>query len=468
MVKKRGHKVALDKPIQQLYKGEWIVALLILAAFTLLYNQYWDMELTVWQGEDLLHCLFSGKFFDFYDVTLTKALAGEYGIAAASMGANYNILLYIMVAVLVLPFHVWSSFTHQPYNMMIVVIYINIVIAILVVWSASLLKKLVVTMGIIEKKASLISFLYLTSLMTLVSTVGFCQLDIIYIIIVLMSLEWYLKKKYHKFALGFSFAISLKYFPLLMFVPLLLLAQKDIKKIVLHMMEGASIPAMFWIVFGRTEAYRATKQAMEERYFFVDRLFENGIDLFWHGKVLLFLSAIILICIVAYDRDVADEDRWKYVIMLPLLATVSFSTLVLTHTQWYVMMCPFIAMALGTNLTRRSFAWIEMIFSTVSCFVFALEYWNHGILACITGGNTMQSVIFQQVIDTQRYKDVETTMFTITIGYFVLMWCKDILKQGAEEQNSKETLVSRGQVWLRMGIAIFNIALLSLVWLQRI
>lgn len=461
-------KVKLGQPVEKIYKAEWIVALLILVGFTLLYNQYWDMELTIYQGKDFLQCLFSGKVLDFYGITLEKALAGEYGAQAASMGANYNIVLYAVMGVLIFPFYLLEKLLRFTCNMKLLVVYINVFVALLVVWSGMLLKNLVVAMGITEKKGSLISFLYLTSLMTLVSTVGFCQLDIIYMLVVLISLKWYLEEKYHKFSLGISFAISLKYFPILMFIPLILLVEKDVKKLLIYMIEGAALPAMFFLVYGRTEAYHVTKQAMEERYFFVGRLFENGIDLFWNGKFLFFLGVMVLICIITYDYNTTKEERWKFVIMIPLLTTVSFSILVLTHTQWYIMMCPFIAMALGTNITRRSMPWLEIVFSTLSSFVFALTYFNNGILAIIFHREVTQSVIFQQIIDSEKYMDVKTTLFTITIGYFVLRWSRDVMKEDIEAQNTESAIVTRGQLWIRMAIAAFNMILLGYAWLRGI
>ena len=76
------------------------------------------------------------------------------------------------------------------------------------------------------------AYLFLSSAVVFVEIGLVGQLDVLAFPFLLLGIYYYQRKNYKKFILFFSIAISFKLFPLFIFIPLVLLYEKNVLKII--------------------------------------------------------------------------------------------------------------------------------------------------------------------------------------------------------------------------------------------
>ncbi|MBO4389655.1 MAG: hypothetical protein J5825_02195, partial [Lachnospiraceae bacterium] len=110
------------------------------------------------------------------------------------------------------------------------------------VLSAAVFCEIAKLLGFQMRRRRLLGYAALTVPLALYSQFIFCQYDIFTVFFVLLGIYFYLKGDLLKFALLFGFAITFKYFALAIFVPMLLLKEKNPLKILLYLILAAVIP----------------------------------------------------------------------------------------------------------------------------------------------------------------------------------------------------------------------------------
>ena len=442
--------------LEELSRADWFFAFIAILLGCVIFNQAGDMNLTIHHAEDLISAIRHGKFFDFYTVVMEKALSGGYyGQQTILFGANYNILLYLILAICIFPLVLFRKVTGIEYNETFVLTYFNILLAIAVVASAYLLFCLVRKMGQEEKNAKITTYLYLSSMLLIFSTVGFSQLDIFYILFMLWALLFYVQQKYFRFSLIMSLAIMLKMFPLLIFVPLILLVEKRVLHIIKYMAVGLSSTIIFKLIFASDYGYSITQEKMSDYYDFMGRMFENGISVAW-GSCALFVMIIVVLCIYAFDKKCAKEELWKYVINIPLITFGAFILLVKWHPQWLAVFPPFMAMAVGVNRKRRSLVYLDWGISICVCIVSgfcfpkAVDNYmiNNGILNSLVR-SSYSGVTIADILKNVDYSDVLVlTALMAMLGYFIFASVKDICRK-KKINEEVENNIFHWTVWAR-------------------
>lgn len=442
--------------LEEVNRKDWFFAFVAILMGCFVFNQAGDMSLTIHHAEDLISAIRHGKFFDFYTVVMEKALNGEYyGQQTILFGANYNILLYLILAICIFPLVLFRKITGIEYSETFALTYFNIFLAIAVIISAYLLFRLMKEMGQEKRNAKITTYLYLSSMLLVFSTVGFSQLDIFYILFILWALIFYVQQKYLKFSLVMSIAIMLKMFPVLIFVPLILLVEKRVLHIIKYMAAGLSSTIIFKLIFGLDAGYSVTQEKMGEYYGFMGRMFENGVSVAW-GSCAFFVMIVIVLCIYAYDKKCAKEEVWKYVINIPLIVFGAFILLVKWHPQWLAFFPPFVAMAISVNRKRRSLIYIDWGMSILICLISGLCFpksvdnymINNGVLNSIVK-SSYNGVTIADIMKNVDY--VDTLLLTALVAmvvYFIFVSVKDIYRKSEINENN-ENNVFRWTVWAR-------------------
>lgn len=115
------------------------------------------------QSSDLLDCSFSGRPFDFYRYTLDIAsTTGYFGRFAPTSGEIYNIIIYLTMAILVLPVYVLNLIFHFSGYAYLLNIWGRILVIGLSVFCAFLLTKLSEKLSSNIIGSKWISYLFLT------------------------------------------------------------------------------------------------------------------------------------------------------------------------------------------------------------------------------------------------------------------------------------------------------------------
>ncbi len=461
--------VCIRKPY---FNGDYslcdIIPLIIaVISFAVFFHQGWDMALSVKHAKDLFERIIHGQLGGFYTFALEKALSGGYGGLGIRDAAFYNIFIYIAMVIMMLP--VWGIEkiigTEIPQNASLA--YFALVIAVFLLLSANLIYRITFSITANKTISKRTAFIYCSSYLLLYTTVGFCQIDILYILLIEWAINCYINNKNYKFAVIMSAAIMLKSFPVIFFVPLVLLVEKRIIHIIKYMLIGISFPLLGILVTRGDEGYAITSGRLKEVYGFTNRLFANGLNV-GVGFAALLIIVIIILCVWSFDKNIIDKDRWKYAIIIPLISMSAFFIFVLWHPQWFIMLVPFICLACGIDTERRSLLYCEwgigICVSVMSCIYLPANVdnymVNYGIFPLLTGhcyGGISLASVFQRL--NQNFYTFISSVMVALILYSCYYVMRDI--GGISDPSKYETKpVDRGLIMVRIVSAyIFAIML---------
>lgn len=432
------------------------VGIAVLASAFLI-NQGWDVGITIRHARDLLTTIRQGNFGSFYSVVLDKALNGGYGQGTIQDAAVYNIVLYLLVMIIMLPCWLVERITGMNFGETVQLQYFNVFLILAFCCSVYLVYRIALDMGIADKQSRRVAYLYASSMLLLFATLGFCQLDLFYMLVVLLAVRDYLKKRFIRFSIWMSFAIMLKSFPIIIFIPLILLVEKRIAHIIKYMGIGVAFTLVNALTFGREEGYAFSNHELNTLYDFAGRLFRNGMNV-GIGFGALFVLIMVILCVWCFDRTYRETELWKYVIVVPLTAFGAFFCLVYWHPQWFTMIMPFVALACGIDTKRRSLIYCEWGTSIMVCLLSAVynsgyvdNYMvNNGVLSLLTG-HTYTGISFGIILQ-QLHAYIPTAIASVLVallGYFCYCSVRDIMKM-QKVTDCENIYVERGIVLIRM------------------
>lgn len=107
-----------------------------------------------------------------------------------------------------------------------------------------------------EDNSKIISIIFITSPIAIFAVFIFGQYDIISVFFTMLGYYYYVKNDYLKFSIFFSLAISIKFFPLLIFVPLLLLVEKRLLQILKYGIISVSATILQILMYLHNTAFR--------------------------------------------------------------------------------------------------------------------------------------------------------------------------------------------------------------------
>lgn len=362
---KRENYLKYAKP----HKLEWILIILaglILGSFYL----YSDMAFTSSCGVKFWNCIVNGTFPIFYHEGYTGA-AGS--ILEFSMGGSYDFALYLMFALYNFPIWIWEKITGFSFMQFIFTReYIKGIVWIFSGINAYLIYKIACECDINKEEAKWASFIFLSSGIFFYTEVVMGGYDVISVSFTLIGIYGYLKKNNTCFVVAFAMAIAMKMFAVFLFIPLVLLKEKRIWKVLLYGLGGISVIAIpkiyFTIASHRFLIKRAIDGAIQTGKQ-VDVIAEsvgyasNGIidhgaatvneALFPEGRMLeyTFISMnalpLVFVCMFAlwvfcylYKKEMTRRQ-------IIYVCAVTMSIFVLTvkiHPQWCIILMPYLAL----------------------------------------------------------------------------------------------------------------------------
>lgn len=214
---------ALFKNAESLAWYDWLI-FAILAIICFFFTQHRDLAETISHSYGFLH----GHITDFY--TYNHNGWGFLGVE----GCNYLPSTYIIFAIWCLPLKLMGLVQEFPMPFVSdgIGLYCKILTTAAYLASGYMMYKICLTIGFDEKKSKLGMYLFLTSPLGFFSQFIFAQYDIFTVLFILIGVYFYFKNDFFKFAIFMGFACTFKYFTLLFFIPLLLLKEKNVWKII--------------------------------------------------------------------------------------------------------------------------------------------------------------------------------------------------------------------------------------------
>lgn len=436
---------------------EWIYFSFAFLISLLFLSQYGDMDITIKHSLDLISITKNGDFFNFYSIVLEKALTGGYyGNPLVFFAANYNILIYFLLSLWLLPLKIIGFLFKFNFPNMFLIIYTKVLIGLFICASAYLLKKLLLLISKFnDNDNKWIVFIYISSPALLFGSAAFGQFDIFGVTFTLLALIFYFKNKLTYFSLIMSFAICFKVFAFFIFIPLILLAEKRILHIVKHMLYGFILLAFTRIIFFWDSGYAKTQKMLDDLYKFKGRLFEVQFPGIFTGfSVFVFL--FIAICIFSYYIKFKDKEKSiNYSLLIVIVSYTNFLLFVRWHPQWFIIITPFIALAMSRISDIKTFLLIDIGISgsyiLTSCIFYIKNVDNY----MINGG--LIPAIFNKMYNGITIKDIiekfnvpisiPVSLFASLLIVFSILLYIELFKK-----NNTEVKIEKGLIWLRTSI----------------
>lgn len=194
--------------------------------YSYIYN---DILETTRMGIRFWEDLFDGRIRYFYNEFVTMDPVAY----AKNVQGVYDFPIYILFAVWDFPLYLISRFTTvDVFQCLSCMLWIKTMLLVFSYLFASALYRLARTIGLTEENALLACILFYSSNLFMTSIVILSAYDITALYFTILGVNCWIKNDHRGFILNFMLAIPLKLFALLIFLPLLLLCQKNIWKII--------------------------------------------------------------------------------------------------------------------------------------------------------------------------------------------------------------------------------------------
>ncbi len=316
-------------------------------------------------------------------------------------------------------------------------------------------------LGIGEDDRKIGILMFFTSGFYVSGLVVLSQYDIISLTLTMLGLTYYLRNDEKKFIIVFALVAPFKYFGLLVFVPLLLLKEKRISRILLKMIL-VMIPCLFfWIVFpyGRPELVDgcvfspSSSGTNVAKPVYMD-LFDRGNIAF--GILFLFIFGEIAFLFWCYMHE--EKEVWKngkLVMYCGFIAYFIQFTLAYSHPYWQLLMVPYVVALILLNkkyqyinimletLMTAAFIFAQMFYFTW-CFkaeIVSLSLWKHVVTPGSGSGDSVVTLLRNYIADArlQNYAvGIGLSVYTALVLIFAILnwpfWKREfgITKKGEE------------------------------------
>jgi hypothetical protein len=333
---------------------QFIVYLSILL-FCFLFFQQSDLYHTIASSNAYL----SGHFADFYDYNKLIMGGNDYLPILYLVFALWNLPLKILG--LMLPttltnisfFSIHQLTTFQIYWSKLLLVFLFFAVISMLYQIAKIISN-----GNKELSKNTAS-IFATAPIAIYAVFIIGQYDIIGMLITLIGYYYYLQKNLTRFAWFFSFAISFKFLPIIIFIPLLLLSEKRIIYLIKYIFIALFVTLVQVAIYCKSMPFR------EHTLFSLaggklNALAEFQLSGFNHSTFLIIFY--IVICLYSFIKEPVDEADLHQQSIFISIATygVLFST-VIWHPQWVSLITPFFAIATLYIKQKEKFYLIELI-----------------------------------------------------------------------------------------------------------
>ncbi len=445
----------MDKP----WKLEWII-LGVLIVFCYLSFNHGDIRATATHGMDLLKISLKGQFLQFYDYTESTAV---YLIPIYILFAIWSIPIYIIYGIAGIP--IWGKLNYMGISFPVLMWY-KLLPTLFVLGTAIVLYKIGKLLGLSESKNKWMTFLFASFPILMFSQFCFGQYDSICMFFTMFSLYYYLQKKLYKFSILMSLAITFKLFPLFLFIPLLLLIEKKLFKLLKYCFIGSLGYILSNALFYKSSGFQETKSFSSGM---IPRFFIANISTSF-GTVSIILVFFIIVCVLAYIKKLSIDNNFEFYQFSIYLCFSIYSILfafLLWHPQWVILISPFIILMamISENIKTSVILNIAMSVSyfliTISCFAYNVDerLVNMGIWPILTGLPKIDGGHFSHFVHRLSIlsNDLFITIFAAAlIANLIIKYpTKDRLEQRKALLKEKTISVERGFIWIQLFTILF-------------
>lgn len=320
------------------------------------------------QQGDIMHtagCSYSylqGHILDFY----------EWGAYEYNMWASYMPSTYIVFAIWNIPLKLLGIVTcpEQYASNVWVLMWYKLLPVSLYLISGYLIYKIAAVIGMGSKKSKICAYVFLTTPIGFFSQFLFGQYDIFTVFLILLGIYYYLKNNRKLFVLFFALSLPFKYYSLLIFVPLLLLKEKNFFKIVRDMVCVTLCYVLEFALYFQSPLFKEYVLGFGPTGY----VYQAGIDT-GAAHLSLVMMLFCMICAWAYfvnAKTKAELSQWTFYFGCLVIAVIF--GLSQWHPQWLLFAVPFWVVSAMLHKDTKIFMALDMFMMLVFS-VYTVNMW---------------------------------------------------------------------------------------------
>ena len=453
--------------------------LIFILLFTTICFYYEDTLSNTRQGINLWKSLFSGQFFQYYSFNVQSKLAGEM-----FFDANYDMFLNLILAIWSFPLYIAELIVGTDIqNYFLARAWSKLFYPLAILHAGYLIKKIVLELNSDEESAENAFFMFSSGALVLTSGLIIGQVDIIGTIFILYAFLAFLKNRKIAFLLFFCLAVQCKSFAIFLYIPLILLKEKRILKIIPEILLPLLVTYLIGLPFSILDPTGvATKRP--RLWLMLDFMTRTKISLMGVDIPVLFLL-FIAVCMFAYRKNVPSKEAMpKWYMYICILGMLPILIGQLSYPQWMIYIIPFLVILHVTNpdqetAVRRLFlecaGTLSLLVGYMVRFQYVFNYDNLekmllNVLLSFDSSKPDLVYSFSSFIQDEKYFNV----WTVSYGVF-LVWIigfmaehypdKKIACTAITEENKKlYSLLLNARAWA--GFLLCNIPVFSYVFFQ--
>ncbi len=412
--------------------------MLAFAAVTVLFYYsyfYADFYETGLEGVRFWDILFAGKIRHFYTQIFL--------IGNTQYIPLYDFPMYIIFAIWNFPlWEIAKLKKNDIYHSSLCLMWKKSLTLCFTFLAVKMFRRMLADLGLDEEERNTGIWMFLSSGFYMVGLVVLSQYDVICLTIILWAVSEYLRGNDRKSLILFALAAPLKYFGLLVFVPLLLLKEKRISRIILNLVL-VMIPCLFfWVMFpyGRPDLLpgcvfsNSSSGTNVGKPVYMD-LYDRGQIAF--GVLFFFVFGEIIFLLLCYLYK--EKEVWKNGKLVMYVCFTAFMiqfTLAYSHPYWQILMVPFTTALILLNHKYRyanlvleivysAFFMMAQLFFFTWCFkaeIVSLSLWKFVVTPGEGAGLDVVSFLHRFITD-QRLGSYAVGVGLSIYGAAMLLFC---------------------------------------------
>lgn len=335
-------------------KPDWLIWV-VLAFFCFITFQHGDMLHT--GGASIAYL--QGHILDFYDYN-TQMMGGlAYMPTTYAFFAIWNIPIYLL-GWITGPTMIASLKVHLWYKLGTTIVYML---------TAYYMAKICRLRGMDRRTSVWVAFLFVSNPIAMYSQFMFGQYDIITVFFMVLGIYFYFKDERKKFIAAFAIAITCKYFALLIFVPMLLMKEKKVFRILLSMLGVVSLFAVETLIYMGSDGFRDGVFGFNATGYVMNVAYNNG---FVNVAVVPVLW--VLVCGVCYFVEFPEEKKDEWLLYLLNIILFIIFGLSFWHPQWLLLGVPFWTFAVARSKHFRVYMLLDLLLYG-AFIIFITSFW---------------------------------------------------------------------------------------------
>jgi len=382
----------------------WLSYITIVLTYSIFFSHA-DLNHTVISS----YAIITGHINDFYEFNKIK------------MGGNdYLPLIYWVFAIWNLPFCSFliecdSSLILSASELLVQKVFLGVLFA----YSVRIVYLIAREVTESKEAISNVTIFYATSTVMLFCIFAFNQYDIVGIILSLYGILFYVRNKLFKFSLLFSAAISIKYFAIIAFIPILFVREKRASRIILYCLIAAGLTCI------QVFFYRDSPTFMASFYSLALKKSSSGSGTTEIMSALGFIagySIIVILCWFSKPKNPSAE--FKMCIAASISAYLLVYLKVDWHPQWISIIIPYIAFSLLYSKNNVITALFQLIFG-VSYLLLVISRYANNLDSLMLGSGFFKDFFGNShiaIVSIYKFVDFSFVNFCFyaSILYFIL------------------------------------------------